>query len=158
MMNLFLLNIFLALGFSAVLGQLNLSGFISGFVVGYVALWLTKPLYGKTRYFERLSGVLRLIGFFGKELLVSNLKVLWDVITPQHISRPGIIGIPLDARTDAEIMLVANLISLTPGTLSLDISEDRRVLYVHVMFLDDIDQTRKQIKQGLERRVLEVMR
>jgi multicomponent Na+:H+ antiporter subunit E len=78
--------------------------------------------------------------------------------SPQHISRPGIIGIPLDARSDAEIMLVANLISLTPGTLSLDLSEDRRVLYIHVMFLDDIDRTRQQIKQGLERRVLEVMR
>jgi multicomponent Na+:H+ antiporter subunit E len=157
-MNLFLLNIFLALGFNAVLGQLNLSGFVAGFVVGYAALWLTKPLYGSTRYFERLPGVLRLIAFFGKELLVSNIKVLWDVITPQHISRPGIIALPLDARTDLEIMLVANLISLTPGTLSLDLSEDRRLLYIHVMFLEDIDQTRRQIKQGLEKRVLEVMR
>ena len=157
-MNLFLLNIFLALGFSAVLGQFNLSGLISGFIVGYIALWLTKPLYGKTRYFERLPKVIGLISFFAKELLVSNLRVLWDVITPKHISRPGIIGIPLDARTDAEIMLVANLISLTPGTLSLDLSEDRQVLYIHVMFLDDIDETRQQIKQGLERRVLEVMR
>ena len=145
MMNLFLLNIFLALGFSAVLGQLNLSGFVAGFVVGYLALWLSKPLYGQTRYFERLPGVFGLIGFFGKELLVSNFKVLWDVITPRHISRP-------------EIMLVANLISLTPGTLSLDLSEDRRILYIHVMFLDDIEGTRQQIKQGLEKRVLEVMR
>ena len=157
-MNLFLLNIFLALGFDAVLGQLDLSGFITGFLVGYMALWLTKPLYGQTRYFERVPKVLGLIGFFGKELLISNLRVLWDVITPRHISRPGIIGLPLDARTDGEIMLVANLISLTPGTLSLDLSEDRRMLYIHVMFLDDVDQTRAQIKQGLEKRVLEVMR
>jgi len=157
-MNIFLLNIFLALGFSAVMGQINLSGVVSGFVVGYAALWLSKPLYGDTRYFERLPKVLALVAFFGKELLVSNLKVLWDVITPQHISRPGIIGLPLDARTDAEIMLVANLISLTPGTLSLDLSEDKRMLYVHVMFLDDIDATRQEIKQGLEKRVLEVMR
>jgi len=157
-MNLFLLNIFLSIGFSAVLGQFNLSGFLAGFIVGYIALWLTKPLYGPTRYFERLPKVIGLIGFFAKELLVSNLRVLWDVITPTHISRPGIIGIRLDARTDAEIMLVANLISLTPGTLSLDLSEDRQVLYIHVMFLDDIEETRQQIKQGLERRVLEVMR
>jgi len=157
-LNLFLLNIFLALGFSAVVGQLNLSGIIAGFVVGYLALWLSKPLYGNTRYFERLPRVLGLITYFGKELLISNLKVLWDVITPQHISRPGIIALPLDAKTDAEIMLVANLISLTPGTLSLDLSDDRRLLYIHVMFLDDIDQTRRQIKQGLEKRVLEVMR
>ncbi len=157
-MNLFLVNIFLALGFSALLGRLNLSGFIAGFVVGYLALWLSKPLYGKTGYFERLPKVLGLITYFGKELLISNLKVLWDVITPRHISRPGIIALPLDARTDAEIMLVANLISLTPGTLSLDLSEDRRLLYIHVMFLDDIERTRREIKQGLERRVLEVMR
>ena len=157
-MDLFLLNIFLAFGFGAVLGQLNLSGLSFGFAVGYIALWFTKPLYGKTRYFDRLPKVIALIGFFGKELLVSNLRVLWDVITPKHISRPGIIGLPLDARTDMEIMLVANLISLTPGTLSLDLSEDRRVLYIHVMFLDDIDETKQQIKQGLERRVLEVMR
>ncbi|MGD1974401.1 MAG: Na+/H+ antiporter subunit E, partial [Desulfobacterales bacterium] len=94
-MNLFLLNIFLSIGFSAVLGQFNLSGFLAGFIVGYMALWLTKPLYGPTRYFERLPKVIGLISFFAKELLVSNLRVLWDVITPGHISRPGIIGIPL---------------------------------------------------------------
>ena len=157
-MNLFLLHIFLAFGFSSVLGQLNLSGLLAGFIVGYMALWLTKPLYGPTRYFERLPKVIGLISFFVKELLVSNLRVLWDVITPKHISRPGIIGIPLDARTDTEIMLVANLISLTPGTLSLDLSEDRRMLYIHVMFLEDIDRTRQDIKKGIERRVLEVMR
>jgi multicomponent Na+:H+ antiporter subunit E len=55
-------------------------------------------------------------------------------------------------------MLVANLISLTPGTLSLDVSEDKTMLYVHVMFLDDVEEARRTIKEGLERRVLEVMR
>ena len=84
--------------------------------------------------------------------------MLWDVVTPAQISRPGIIGLALDARTDLEIMLVANLISLTPGTLSIDLSEDRRTLYVHVMFLDSIEDTRREIKQGLERRILEVLR
>jgi multicomponent Na+:H+ antiporter subunit E len=156
--NLFLLNIFLAIGFSAVLGQFNFSGFAAGFAVGYAALWITKPLYGQNSYFRRVPKVLRLICFFLWELVISNFRVLWDVVTPSHISRPGIIGIPLDARSDLEVMLVANLISLTPGTLSLDLSDDRRTLYVHVMFLDDIDQTRRAIKQGLERRVLEALR
>jgi multicomponent Na+:H+ antiporter subunit E len=89
---------------------------------------------------------------------VSNLRVLWDVLTPRHTSRPGIVGVPLAARTDLEITLVANLVSLTPGTLSLDISEDRQTLYVHVMFMDDIEAVRGQIKDGIERRVLEVLR
>ena len=79
-------------------------------------------------------------------------------MTPSHISRPGIIRLPLDARTDMEIMAVANLISLTPGTLSIDLSDDRRYLYVHVMFLDDVDAVRRELKDGLERRVLEVLR
>ena len=55
-------------------------------------------------------------------------------------------------------MLLANLVSLTPGTLSLEVSEDRRVLYIHAMFVDDRDALRRQIKDGFERRLLEVMR
>jgi multicomponent Na+:H+ antiporter subunit E len=66
--------------------------------------------------------------------------------------------VPLSARTDLEIFLVSNLLSLTPGTLSVDLSEDRHTLFVHVMFLEDVDKTRHEIKNGLEKRVLEVMR
>ncbi|MDX9787217.1 MAG: Na+/H+ antiporter subunit E [Desulfobacterales bacterium] len=157
-MNLLILNTILAIGFSAVLGEFSLGGFVAGFVVGYLALWVTRSLYGQEAYFNRLSKVLRLIAHFLWQLVVSNLRVLWDVITPYHTSRPGIIGIPLDARTDMEITLVANLVSLTPGTLSLDISEDRSILYVHVMFMDDIEVVRAEIKNGIERRVLEVFR
>ncbi|MFZ0611402.1 MAG: Na+/H+ antiporter subunit E [Desulfobacterales bacterium] len=158
MIDLFLLNIFLAVGFSAVLGHFSLGGLLAGFGIGFAALWLTKPLYENSGYLTRLPKVVMLLAYFVKELFISNLRVMWDVITPKHISRPGIIGVPLDARTDLEIMLVANLISLTPGTLSLEVSEDKKTLYVHVMFLDDVEETRRSIKTGLERRVLEVMR
>jgi multicomponent Na+:H+ antiporter subunit E len=74
--------------------------------------------------------------------------------------RPGVVAIPLDARTDAEITLLANLITLTPGTLSLDVSSDRRMLYIHVMYIDndDLEEVRRKIKAGFERRVLEVLR
>jgi multicomponent Na+:H+ antiporter subunit E len=68
------------------------------------------------------------------------------------------VAVPLDARTDAEIVLLANLITLTPGTLSLDLSDDRTVLYVHAMYLTDPDELRREIKEGFERRVLEVLR
>ena len=157
-MNLFMLNLFLALGFSAVLGQFTLTGLLTGFAVGYAALWISKPLYPDAAYFVRVPRVLRLAGYFLYQLIVSNFRVMWEVITPRHSSRPGIIGIDLAARTDLEIMLVANMISLTPGTLSLDISDDRRVLYVHFMFLDDPAAARHEIKEGLERRVLEALR
>jgi multicomponent Na+:H+ antiporter subunit E len=158
MSNLLLLNLFLAAGFCAVLGQVNVSGFLAGFGIGYAALWVTRPLYGHTLYFVRVAKILRLAGYFVWQLLISNLRVLWDVVTPKHISRPGVIAVPLEARTDFEIMLVANLVSLTPGTLTLDVSEDRKSLYVHVMFLDDVESARREIQQGIEKRVLEAIR
>ncbi len=157
-MNLFLLNLLLAVGFMIILEHFTISTLFVGFVIGYGALWLTRPLYADRRYFSRVSGIVRLLVFFVHALIVSNLQVLWDVVTPSHISRPGIIRLPLDARTDLEIMLVANLISLTPGTLSVDISRDRNLLYVHVMFLEDADTARRELKRGLEKRVLEVLR
>ena len=157
-MSLLILNIVFAVVFTILLGSDSISVFIAGFVLGYAALWLSKPLYRDTRYFRKMPQTLNLTVYFLKELVVSNLRVLWDVITPKHINRPGIIGVPLTAQTDLEIFIVASLISLTPGTLSVDLSEDRKTLFVHVMFLDDVDEARADIKNGLERRILEVMR
>jgi multicomponent Na+:H+ antiporter subunit E len=157
-MNLLLINILLAAGFMIALESFTLTSLCMGMLVGYGALWLTRPLYGDDPYFQRLATIIRLVLFFLKALVISNLRVLRAVVSPSQISRPGIIRLPLEARTDMEIMLVANLISLTPGTLSIDVSEDRRYLYVHVMFLDDVDSARRELKEGLERRVLEVLR
>jgi multicomponent Na+:H+ antiporter subunit E len=72
--------------------------------------------------------------------------------------KPGIIAVPLDAETDFEITLLANLITMTPGTLSLDLSDDRKTLYVHAMYITDPEKIRHSIKHDLERRVLAVLR
>jgi multicomponent Na+:H+ antiporter subunit E len=157
-MNLFLLNLVFASVFTILLGSGDIGVFLGGFALGSLVLWVTQPLYPHSGYLKKLPLAVNLFGFFLRELVVSNLRVLWDVITPRHISRPGIIGVPLRAETDMEIFLVANLISLTPGTLSVDLSPDRRILYVHIMFLDDPDAAREAIRNGLERRVLEVTR
>ena len=74
------------------------------------------------------------------------------------LRRPGIIAVPLDAKTDVEITLLANLVSLTPGTISLDVSDDRSVLYVHAMFVEDPQRLCQEIKSGFERRILDLLR
>ena len=157
-MRLALLNLLLALGWCAVIGQFTLANLGVGFGLAYLALWLVRPLYGPTRYFERFWLLLRLIAFFLFELVRSSLRVAWDVVTPPVYSRPGVVAVPLDAKSDIEITVLANLVSLTPGTLSLEVAEDRRVLYVHAMFAEDRDAVRRAIKDGIERRLLEVMR
>ena len=158
MSNLFILNLFLALGFSVVMEQANLSGIIAGFIIGYLALWITQPLYGPSGYFLRVIKILMLIGTFAWQLIVSNFRVLWDIVTPHQFSKPAVIGVPIDAKTDFEIMLLANMISLTPGSLTLDVSADRTMIYVHVMFLDDLETTRRDIKEKIEKRLLEAIR
>ena len=156
-MNLLFLNAVLALGWAALIGSFSLPSLLVGFAIGHAALWVARPLFGETAYFERVWRIVYLLAFFLYELLVSSLRVVWDVVTPTHLSRPGIIAMPLDARSEGEILLVASLISLTPGSLSLDVSPDRKTLYVHAMFADDPELLRWQLKQGLERRVIEAM-
>ena len=91
------------------------------------------------------------------ELFLSNLRVAWEVVTPTHDMEPGVVAIPLDIKTDHEITLLANLITLTPGTLSLDVSDDKKFLYIHAMYIgDDKEAFIHSIKDGFERRVMEV--
>jgi multicomponent Na+:H+ antiporter subunit E len=157
-MNLGLINLLLALGWCAVVGSFTLVDLAVGFVVGYLTLWLVRPLYWPTRYFERFLLLPAQVLYFLRELVVSSLRVAWDVITPPVYSRPGIVAVPLDLQGEVEITMLANLVSLTPGTLSLEVSDDRKTLYVHAIFADPPKQVRQAIKGGLERRLMEIMR
>jgi multicomponent Na+:H+ antiporter subunit E len=156
--NLFLLNVLLSLAWMALTGQFTPTNLAIGFVLGYVALWMTQRGDRSSDYVIKLRQVAGFALFFAWEVIKSNLRVAYEVVTPGHQMAPGIIAVPLDAKTDAEITMLANLITLTPGTLSLDVSTDRHVLYIHVMYIEDVDQFKRKIKQDLERRLLEVLR
>ena len=156
-MSLFGINILLAIVWSSLMASFTLPSLATGFVLGYAALWVAQPLFGgPSLYFLRVWRVIRLIGFFLYELIVSSLRVSWDVLTPSHKSNPAIIEVPLDVESDLEILLVTNLISLTPGTLSLDVTPDRKTLIVHAMFADDPEALIRELKDGMERQVREV--
>ncbi|TVR84406.1 MAG: hypothetical protein EA405_01605 [Rhodospirillales bacterium] len=154
-MNLFLLNALFAVGWALVWGGLTVAMLLIGYAIGYLALWLTRPLYGPSAYFRRVPRTIYLVIYFLYALVVSSVRVAADVLRPRLKSRPGIIAVPLDVKSDGAITLLANMISLTPGTLSLDVSSDRRVLFVHSMFIDDPDAERQGIKDTMERRILD---
>ena len=156
-MNVLSTNLILAGIWAALAGSFSLFTLATGFVVGYAILWIVQPLTGATRYHFRVIAWIRLVVMFHYELIVSSFAVAWDVLTPAHRSRPDIIDVPLDVTSDAGILLVTNLISLTPGTLSLDVSEDRRTLRVHAMFADDPDEIRRTIKNGMEKWVIDAV-
>lgn len=148
----------LALLWAAITEELTLPNLFIGFVLGYVILLASQHVIGYGGFLAKFPRFIRFSLFFAKELLIANLRVAYDIITPTYHMRPGIIALPLDARTDTEIAILSNLITLTPGTLSLDLSSDRTVLYIYTMFVDDKEELIRGIKEGLERRVLEVLR
>lgn len=156
-MQAFLLNVVFAGVWSALVGDVDVPHITFGFLVGYGVLWLMRPLIGGS-YHRKLPMLIGFIVFFLRELVVSTLKVAWEVVTPDDKRRPGIVAVPLDAKTDNEITLLANLITLTPGTMTMDVSVCRTVMYVHAMFVGDRDDLRREIKEGFERRVLALLR
>jgi len=154
----FAINLLLAFVWSALNDSFSVSGLLVGFIIGYAVLYVLQPLFGQKRYFTSLADGIKLILFFLYELLISSLKVGWDVLSPVQNSKPAVIAVPIDTATDAELTVLANLVSLTPGSLSLDISDDHSHLLVHAMFVDDPDAFIHEIKRGMEQRVLEAMR
>ena len=106
---------------------------------------------------RKITLALGFLGFFLWELVRSSLQVAHDVITPADRRRPAILCIPLDVKTEAEIALLANLVTLTPGTLALGLSDDGRNMLVHAMFAPDQNRLRQEIKEGYERRVKELL-
>jgi multicomponent Na+:H+ antiporter subunit E len=155
---MFLWHILLALTWAALTGIFTWNNVLIGFIVGYPVLFIAQRSMGSTTYFHKLGYVLRFAVFYVWELILANLRVAYDVMAPTHRMRPGVVAIPLDAKTDVEITMLANLITLTPGSVSLDVSSDRRFLYLHAMYIDDVEEFRESVKNTIERRVLEVLR
>lgn len=153
------INITLALLWAGMLGGFSVANLASGFFLGYLVLYYTSREWpGHAGYFGKVPKLFGFLVYYLREILKSNAMIAYDVITKSERMTPGVIGIPLDARTDLEITVLANLITMTPGTLSLDISADRKILFVHAMYISNPDELRADIKNNLERRVLELLR
>jgi multicomponent Na+:H+ antiporter subunit E len=154
----FFWNVLLAAAWVLMTGSFEFLNYVFGFAIGYVALLLmSRSVSAVSDYPRRLPRAIYFLLYFIEELIKANLKVAIDIITPTFLGKPGVISIELDAKTNLEITLVANIISLTPGTLSLDVSADKKILFVHAMYLTDEDQVRAELKH-LEQRLLKVMR
>lgn len=160
-MTQFFTNVLLAVIWAAVTGTVNLGNLLIGFLLGYIVLMIAAPaIDSDASYTRRLRKGIIFIFYFLKELLISSLRVAVDVLRPTFRMQSGIVAIPLTVDTDLEKTLLANSISLTPGTLSLDISEDGKTLFIHAMYIDngDVDAVRREIKDGMERHIMDFTR
>ncbi|MGE0361408.1 MAG: Na+/H+ antiporter subunit E [Vicinamibacterales bacterium] len=147
-------GLLLALAWSALQGEISLGNLLVGYAFGNVILvLLAKGGVVPSTIGARTAHTVGLALFVVWELVLANVRVALDVVRAGAGIRPAVVAIPLDVTRDGEILLLSMLINITPGSVTIDLSDDRRTLYVHVMHMRDAAVTRREIKDGFERRV-----
>jgi multicomponent Na+:H+ antiporter subunit E len=147
-------SILLALAWAALQGEIPLANLLVGYGCGYAILvLLAKGGVMPSTLASRTVHAIGLAGFFTWELVLANVRVAADVLRPRTRIRPAVVAIPLDVTKDGEILLLSMLINITPGSVTIDLSEDRGTLYVHIMHMKSAEASRRDIKEGFERRV-----
>lgn len=150
-----LANILLALAWTALQGALSLANLAVGYLLGYIVLQvLTRGGVLPRRYLGKVGTFLGLFAFLVYELILANMRLAADVVRPTRTVRPAVVRVPLDVTSDAEILMLSALVNLTPGSIVLDVTEDRKTMYVHVMHIESPEQARDEMKTGFEQRVL----
>lgn len=156
-MILYAINLLMAIVWAAVTGSASLHNLVFGFILSTLALGVIREQTGGVGYLTRSWRFFSLMGLFFVELAKSAWKVAMLVISPNMKDKlqPGIFAYPLTARYDFEIALLANLITLTPGTLSVDVSDDKSTLFIHAVDCSDVEGTIRDIAEGFERKIRE---
>lgn len=159
-MSFALIAIVLAIVWASITGSFTFLNLLLGGAIGIVSLWFVRDRMVRPVPFLRTRRIISLALLFFYELALSAVRVAWLVITPNLKAKlqPGIIAFPLTVETDVEITLLANLITLTPGTLSVDVSDDRKFIYVHALAVPDKEELIRGIATGFETKIIEVFK
>ncbi|HIX55416.1 MAG TPA: Na+/H+ antiporter subunit E [Candidatus Sphingobacterium stercoripullorum] len=158
MVNNFLMNLLLAFTWLTLSGSFSYGTFIFGFILGFLILWFLHRNDEDISYFTKVPKMIGFLLFFLYEMIVANVQVAYDVITPNYFFRPGIVKYNMHAKTDLEINLLAAVIAMTPGTIVVDVSEDKKSIYIHVMYMKDKQKFLTYVENVLERKLLNALR
>ena len=131
-------------------GDASPGNFFVGLILAFALILFLRRTYQQERAFRRWGDITRFIVHFAWEVIVANIQVLRIVLSPRLHIRPGIIAYKTECKTPLSITSLANSITLTPGTLSVDISNDDSIIFVHTLDIDDSDNVRESIRRGLE--------
>jgi multicomponent Na+:H+ antiporter subunit E len=148
----------LTLAWLALTGSFTIPNALLGVALSALASSFAREQRRRNEITIRPLRVAGLAALFVYELVLSGYRVARLVLAPRMRLQPGILAYRLKVDRNFEITLLANLITLTPGTLSVDVSADRRTLFVHAIDCSDPDQTRRDIAEGFERKIMEAFR
>jgi multicomponent Na+:H+ antiporter subunit E len=156
--SLLLSNLLLAIIWVMATGTLTEENFIFGFLISFMILYLITINKEERKYFTMLPKLVTFIFFMLWEIIKANFQAIRDSLYAKSKLSPAIVKYPLEAESDVEITLLANLVSLTPGTLIMDVSDDKKVMYIHVLHLENKEVFIEEVRNKFEKRLLELMR
>ncbi len=153
-----LLNFILAFVWMFLSVSFTAPSFIVGYLLGLLIILAMRRFFPNRFYLWRVVASISLLLLFLKELIKANVDVLKTVLKPKLDFQPGIFAYETNLKKDWEVTLLANLITLTPGTLVMDVSMDKKILYVHAIDLPDKDAVIDDIRNSFEKAIMEVSR
>ncbi|MBB5173981.1 Na+/H+ antiporter subunit E [Texcoconibacillus texcoconensis] len=151
-----LLNIGIALIWMLLRNDYSPVEFMLGYIVGLGILFVLRRFLEFDFYFRRVIAMFKLFFLFIWKLILSNIDMIKIVLSPKLDIEPGIVAVPTKLQSDREVTLLATLISLTPGTLSMSFSEDGRTIFVHFIDVPDKEKAIEEIQESFEHAILEV--
>lgn len=153
-----MLNFLLAFIWMFLSSNYTATGFTVGYLLGIIVIVIMRRFFKTRLYLSRVWAIVKLIVLFMKELILANVQVLQLVLSPKLNVKPAFFAMETELTEDWEIVLLSSLITLTPGTVVVHVSDDSKTLYIHAIDMDDVDDARDAIRNSFEKAILEVSR
>lgn len=153
-----LLNIFIGFLWMLLQDKWSFPSFVAGYLVGVVILFFMRRFFSKSFYLGTFLSILKLLLVFMKELVSSTILVLKQVTRKKIDVQPGVFALKTDLNGDWEIPILALLLSLTPGSVVLEISPDNKTFFIHAMDMKESKQSIIKSKMRFEKAIKEVTR
>ncbi|MEW8966436.1 Na+/H+ antiporter subunit E [Exiguobacterium alkaliphilum] len=153
-----LINFFLAFIWMFLTGSFTTYGFLIGYILGLLVIFMMRRFFRETGtnfYFTRVIKLFKLLLIFSRELVMANFEVLRLVLSPKLEIQPGIFRYETSLKSGWKISLLSMLISLTPGTLVVQVSQDSKILYIHALHMPDKEALKRDIYENFESSIKE---
>lgn len=151
-----IVNIVIAMMWMFLTETYTIVAFFIGYIIGIGLLLLLRRLFPQSFYIHKVYKIIVLVLIFIRELILSNIEIVKLVYKRKLDFEPGIFAYPVQLTKPWEITLLANLITLTPGTLSVALSDDDKTIFIHAMHIDTIEDSIEGIKNTFEKAIMEV--
>lgn len=153
-----LINLFVAFLWMFFQDEWSILSFIGGYFVGLLVVFSLRRFFPTSFYLRKLLAAIQLFLVFFRESVVSSIDVIRHVIRPKLNITPGIFKLETELESDLEVTLLALLITLTPGSVVMEVTPDRKVFYVHALKLPESIDAVNASKVKFEKAIKEVTR